>query len=243
MRAVKRLAKALVAVFVLAVFVAYDCPRDTSAMGLVQKRNGSKRQRPVVYLALGDSTGTGVGAKHGGYVARLFARIEQTHPNSRLVNLCASAASTADILREQLKQASVTRPTIVTIGVGANDLIQGIREESFARNFERIIVSLRQKTNAPILLMNVPDISLSPAVPAYMRESARRHIIAYNERIAEIAKRHGLHIVDLYKRSREFSEHPEFFSQDGIHPSDEGYEFWAKLLWPAVAEAVLRNLN
>jgi len=231
------LTKILAAAIVLSAFVAYNHPRD--ALSITQKRNGSKRLRPVVYLALGDSTGVGVGAKNGGYVARLFARIEQTRPGSRLVNLCVSAAATADILREQLEQASGTRPTVVTIGVGANDLIQGIREESFARNLEDIIVRLRQQTSAPILLMNLPDISLSPAVPTYMRESARRHIVAYNKRIAETARRHRLPVVDLYSRSREFSEHPEFFSRDGIHPSDEGYEFWAKLIWPAVAKVVL----
>jgi acyl-CoA thioesterase I len=241
MRAGKRLTNVFAVVIVLAAFVAYDCPRDAHAMGLAQKRNGSKRLRPVVYLALGDSTGTGVGAKHGGYVARLFARIEQTHPGSRLVNLCAGAAATADVLREQLKQASGTGPTVITISVGANDLIRGIRAESFARNFEEIVVRLRRGTGAPILLMNIPDLSLSPAVPTYMRESARRHIVAYNKRIDEIAKRHCLPVVDLYSRSREFSEHPEFFSQDGIHPSDEGYEFWAKLVWPAVAEVINRR--
>jgi hypothetical protein len=33
---------------------------------------------PIVYVALGDSTGAGVGARNGGsYVARLFKRLEE----------------------------------------------------------------------------------------------------------------------------------------------------------------------
>src|SRR4029434_410196 len=31
-------------------------------------------QGPIMYLALGDSTGVGVGARNGGYVVRLFNR-------------------------------------------------------------------------------------------------------------------------------------------------------------------------
>ncbi len=52
---------------------------------------GDKNAAPVVYAALGDSTGAGVGASDGrGYVARLFVRIEHERPRSRLINLCVS---------------------------------------------------------------------------------------------------------------------------------------------------------
>jgi lysophospholipase L1-like esterase len=57
---------------------------------------------PIVYVALGDSTGAGVGARDGGYVLRLFKRIEEQRPGSKLVNLCVSGATTTDVLREQL---------------------------------------------------------------------------------------------------------------------------------------------
>jgi lysophospholipase L1-like esterase len=81
-------------------------------------------------------------------------------------------------------------------------------------------------------------MSLAPAVPAYMRDSARRHIRAFNERIEEIAGRYGLPVVDLFGRSQEFSSHPEFFSADGLHPSDTGYDYWTDLLWPYAEKLV-----
>ena len=56
----------------------------------------------IVHVALGDSTGVGVGAREGGgYVARIFRRVERERPGSRLINLCVSGATTADVLREQ----------------------------------------------------------------------------------------------------------------------------------------------
>lgn len=196
-----------------------------------RKGDGRAKSRPVVYLALGDSTGVGVGAANGGYAERLYSRIERQRPGSRLVNLCATGAATADLLSVQVERAGEARPTLVTVGVGANDLIRGVTAEQFARNFEEVVVRLRRQTDAPVVVMNIPDVSLAPAVPAYMRDSVRRHIHIFNERIAEVAGRHGLPVLDLFGRSPEFSSHTEFFSPDGLHPSDAGYDYWAGLLW------------
>ncbi len=52
--------------------------------------NQSMKPGPIVYVALGDSTGSGVGATGGGYVARLFQRILEPRPGSKLTNLCIS---------------------------------------------------------------------------------------------------------------------------------------------------------
>lgn len=224
----RRVACLFVVAFVCAVGEQEGCA------GAVRARKSYKRvkSRPFVYLALGDSTGAGVGAKRGGYAVRLYSRIERTRPGSQFVNLCAPATATADLLSGQVKRVGEARPTLVTLGVGANDLIRGVPAEKFARVFEEIVVRLRQQTDAPIVVMNIPDMSLAPAVPPYMRDSARHHIHLYNERIAGIAGHYDLPVVDLFGRSSEFSSHPEFFSPDGLHPSDAGYDYWAGLLWP-----------
>jgi lysophospholipase L1-like esterase len=195
---------------------------------------------PVVYVALGDSTGVGVGArKGGGYVARLFERIERVRPGSRLVNLCASGATTGDVLRAQVGRVGEAKPSLVTIGIGINDLTRQLPAEQFARNFDEIVARLRAQTGAPAVVSNLPDISHSPAVPAFFREEARRRLCEYNERIAAAAARHGLHFADSFEKSAAvIPEHPEYFSADGFHPSEEGYEFWAFEMWPVVKQAI-----
>lgn len=194
----------------------------------------------IVYVALGDSTGVGVGArKGGGYVARLFERVERVHPGSRLVNLCVSGATTGDLLRTQLGRVSDTKPTLVTVGIGINDLVQQATPEQFARNFEEIATRLRAQTAGPVVVSNLPDISPAPVVPAFLREEARRRLQLFNEHIADAAARHRLHLADTFEKSAEvIPTHPEFFSPDGFHPSDEGYEFWAFEMWPTVKKAL-----
>jgi lysophospholipase L1-like esterase len=193
----------------------------------------------VIYVALGDSTGVGVGAEHGGYVGRLFERIKHERPGSQLTNLCVSGATTEDVLRDQTGPALSSSTTLVTLGVGINDAGRGVSVERFARNYEEIIKRVRQRTSAPIVITNLPDVSLAPVVPLYMRDEARRRIELYNERVAEIAARYGLRVVDAFSTTHEvIPTHPEFFSSDGFHPSDIGYEYWAKTMWPTVKEMI-----
>ncbi|HEX8456286.1 MAG TPA: SGNH/GDSL hydrolase family protein [Pyrinomonadaceae bacterium] len=194
---------------------------------------------PVVYVAFGDSTGVGIGARGGGYVARVFERIRRVREGSSVRNFCVSGAETADVLRGQLTRLDGTRPTLITLGIGINDISHGVAPEVFARNYEEIVTRLRGKTDAPIVATNIPDISHAPRVPPFLHEQVRQRIQLFNTHIAEIAVRHNVALVNAYDMSREvIPNHPEFFSADGFHPSDEGYEYWAKMMWPAVKQAI-----
>jgi acyl-CoA thioesterase-1 len=193
----------------------------------------------VTYVALGDSTGVGVGARDGGYVARLFKRIEHERPGSRLKNLCVSGATTTDVLRGQVGQVTQARPTLITLGIGINDIGHGVSVEQFASNYEEIIKRLKADSAAPIVVSNIPDVSLAPVVPAYLRDEAHQRVVAFNDKIKEIAARQNLTVSDAYTETREvIPSHPEFFSGDGFHPSDIGYEYWAKTMWPTVKSAL-----
>ena len=117
---------------------------------------------PIVYVALGDSTGYGIGARQGGYVKRLFDRINELRPNSTLQNLCVSGATTDDVVRCQLERAVALNPDLVTIGIGINDIGHGLTIEQFSKNYETILSTLKEKTHAKIVVTNLPDVSSAP---------------------------------------------------------------------------------
>jgi acyl-CoA thioesterase I len=189
---------------------------------------------PLSYIALGDSSGVGVGARDGGYVAHLYNELSALRPGSRLLNLCGSGATSARVLAQQVPR--VPRDVgVVTLGVGVNDLHRRVPAEEFGERLEAIVRGLRTRTVAPIVVTNLPDLSLAPIVPLYLRPLVAYQVRAYNQVIAEIVARHRLTLVDAYTPSRrELPEHPEFFSEDGFHPSDAGYRFWASLMWPGL---------
>ena len=194
---------------------------------------------PIVYVALGDSTGAGVGARDGGYVARIFKRLVERRPGSKLSNLCVSGATTADLLRGQLDRGVALNPDLVTVGIGINDIGHGMTLEEFSKNYEQIISTLKEKTHAQIVVSNIPDISSAPRIPGPMREEYQRQIVQFSERLGEIANRYGVTVFDVHTITKaELPSHPEYFSADGFHPSDQGYELWASAMWPTVARVI-----
>jgi len=201
---------------------------------------------PITYLALGDSTGAGVGASDagGGYVARLFKRIVAHRPGSKLVNLCVSGATTSDVLRDQLESGVGEDPQLVTLGIGINDIGHGLRLEQFSKNYEEILTSLRNNTRATIVVTNIPDISSAPRIPAPMRSEYHSQIVAFNGRLASIAAAHNVIVFDIYSVTHEqLPSHPEYFSGDGFHPSSKGYELWAERMWPTIARVIGRDVE
>jgi acyl-CoA thioesterase I len=194
---------------------------------------------PIVYVALGDSTGAGVGARDGGYVARLFKRLLEERPKSKLSNLCVSGATTAELIRDQLDRGVALNPDLVTVGIGINDIGHGLTLEQFSKNYDQILGTLKEKTHATIVVTNIPDISTAPRIPTSMRSGYQRQIEEFCKRLEEIANRHGVTIFDVYTITKqELPSHPEYFSADGFHPSDAGYELWATQMWPTVAQAI-----
>ncbi len=194
---------------------------------------------PIVYVALGDSTGAGVGARNGGYVARLFQRLAERRPGSKLNNLCISGSDTEDVLRAQLEKGVAMNPDLVTLGIGINDIGHRMTLDQFSKNYDQILSTLKEKTHAEIVVTNIPDISTAPVIPGAMRGQYQQQIIQFSKRLEEIAARHGVTVFDVYTiTTKELPSHPEYFSADGFHPSDQGYALWAEQMWPTVARVI-----
>jgi lysophospholipase L1-like esterase len=195
---------------------------------------------PPTYVALGDSTGVGVGARRGGgYPARLVARATKDGRAVRLVNLCASGARVADVVAEQVERALTSSPAVVTLGIGINDVTRGTDVDAFAADYERVAAALAG-TGARVVVVNVPDLSLSPlAADEATRRGVRERVLAVNARIAAAARRHGFELVDLHDATEaELARDPGLLAEDRFHPSDRGYDRWTELVAPAFERAL-----
>ena len=203
-----------------------------------------RRGASLSYVAIGDSTGLGVGASNGhGYVALLFSQLQRLHPQTQLINLSLANATCSEILENVNKPdngagAQQLQPALVTIGVGAIDMLRGSPEPQFADCYEKLLAHFAG-TGVPIVVTNIPDISSAPRFASLDQAGIRLILENYNVSIEQIAKQHNLYFVDLYRQSRDtLRAHLDFFSFDGMHPSDKGYQFWADAIWPTVEKAI-----
>jgi lysophospholipase L1-like esterase len=169
----------------------------------------------VVYVAVGDSTGIGLGAQNG-----------------------VAGATTADVVNKQIARLGGTRATLVTVCVGVNDLLRGCDEKRFAENYDTLIAKLSQSARR-VVVANLPDITSAPAMKGMVCEPLRSRLEQFNIDIEEVARRHGVPMVDLYHSNGEtIRSHAESFSSDGLHPSDLGYARWAEAMWMVVEQAI-----
>ncbi|CAM4210706.1 SGNH/GDSL hydrolase family protein [Corallococcus soli] len=155
-------------------------------------------------------------------------------------NLGQSGARVRDVVNSALKRVVALQPTLITLGVGTNDLWRGTEVAEYQDDLDRIARRLKQ-TGASMVVVNLADMALAPIaklVPSALYEG---RIEPFNEAIATVARAHGLHLVDLYTASRELiPRRRDFFSSDGFHPSAEGYEEWADLMLPTVRTLIQR---
>lgn len=196
----------------------------------------SDRRAPLVYVALGDSTVYGLGASspHNHYVARLFASLQWEYPLARLTNLGTCLATAGDVLADQVPNAILHRPQLVTLSVGPNDMRQGRGPDDFGRRVEVILERLDRETDAAVILNALPDLASAPRFRQQERSMVAALTRHYNHALRHVADGFGVDLVDLELGDRTEGELHRLFSDDGYHPSDAGYAAWASVLWEAV---------
>jgi acyl-CoA thioesterase I len=198
------------------------------------------------YVSLGDSSGVGIGAGgDGGYPARLAKRLRQLGVDVKHTNEAESGATSDDVVRSQLAWTQRLGNTIangvdvVTLGIGGNDLWRLVPPSRFGENLDTIAAAIAP-TGAVLVVANVIDMSLAPAASLAERmlgigqAMIRARVVEMNREVATLGEEHDhVRVVDLYSFSqREIPLHPEYFASDGFHPSKDGYDRWADLMWP-----------
>jgi acyl-CoA thioesterase-1 len=201
----------------------------------------------VTYVAIGASDAVGVGA--GDPATESWPAVLDTllPQGSKLIDLGVPSITLARALDVELPvalDALPPRPTIirnmpggrdvVTVWLAANDLRAGVTLASYAANLDTMLRALHARTDATVLVGNLPDLA---AVPAFQGQGSAlaATVRAWNGAIAAIARRNGATLVDLYAGWRELAAHPEYVGPDGLHPSAAGYRRLAQLFYQGLA--------
>lgn len=209
----------------------------------------------LVYVALGDSYtfGTGASARSRGFptlVARSLATAVGRLVSVR--NLGVDGHASDDVIRHQLVEVESVTPDVVTVLVGANDVVRGHGREDYQASLAWIYDSVAERVagagagagagasagSLPVAALSIPDFSVSPsAVAGSFGDAARlRLVIDGLNAVARVeAAARGFGWVDLGEVSRRGGD--AWFAADGLHPSDAQYAAWADVIWASVREA------
>ncbi len=181
------------------------------------------------YVALGDSITEGLcdasrmpAGNYRGWadrLAQLLAHTTRAPGPFRFANLAVRSRRVRDLVDEQLPRALELRPDLVSILMGANDLVgRTVDVRALAAQVERSVRALRD-AGADVLLV-------TPFLPH--RRAARllaRRFAAYNSELRRIARDTGSILLDL--ESHPAIGEPEMWAADKVHLRSRGHRFLA----------------
>lgn len=197
-------------------------------------------KKPVTYVALGASDAVGVGSNvpaSQGYVP-LIAR--HLAGGSHMLDLGVSGILLHEALSRELPQVLNSSPQLITVWLVANDFIGGVSYQSYISDLNSLLSQLHTKTQARIVMANLPDITRLPALrnqTPSQKTLILQAVKHWDQGIAQAATRYDVTLVDLLQDGSEITDHPEYISSDGFHPSTQGYARLANLFWQAIRAA------
>ena len=199
--------------------------------GVLACAKGPKDRRiEFVYLALGASDATGVGAipLTEGYVYLVKAELDRRLPGVFLLNLGIPGAR-IDLIKEQVRLAIQARykANLVTVWTGGNDLVHGDDPRRFQEDLRFILKNVKDNISNTIVVANLPDVTQLPRFRQSPKPTVTmQRVLQYNQAIAAEAGAIDAHIVDLFAQP----VRPDLvFNLDGFHPNDAGHREIARL--------------
>lgn len=186
----------------------------------------------LTYLVMGDSTAAGFGAERfeATYPHRIAVALAARGFRVRVVNVAVGGATISQVRRDQSAAMRRLRPDLVSLSAGANDATHRTSDADFERDLRALQADFAASSARIVLVGNVPDMFLAPALPFPLALASGRRAVALNavlERQKAVPK---LRVVDLYGAGKlDYRRDASLYASDLFHPSSRGYAVWARL--------------
>jgi acyl-CoA thioesterase-1 len=174
-------------------------------------------------LIYGDSLMAGYGLPSSdAFMAQLQRALDETQLNVRLVNASVSGDTTASGLA-RLDWAMADRPDAVILGLGANDMLQGLPVETARRNLAAILDRLRAE-DIPVLLAGMmANRGLGP-----------EYVASFDSMYPELAAEYGAVLYPFFLQ--EVALEPALNQHDLRHPNAAGVKVIVSAMMPYVEQ-------
>jgi lysophospholipase L1-like esterase len=187
----------------------------------------------VRYLALGDSFTIGTGSRPSeSFPARLADRLRARGTAVVVENLGVNGFTTDDLIARELPRVAPFAPTLVTLAIGANDLVRGSPVARYRSQVRRIFAAVLAAgvPASRVIVLPQPEWSRSPVAADFGDpRDLGAQIEAYNEVLRAEAAAVGARWIDLSPRMRQEAE-AGMVAKDGLHPAARAYDEWAEAL-------------
>lgn len=226
----------LLLLLVLCILALSACGHNSDSMPVQRTLSQSQAAEPA-YVAIGASDTFGIGT-HDPYTQNwptdLAGLLKQP---AHLINLGIPGITLHEAMSSELPIALEAHPALVTIWLAVNDLAAHVPVNGYAHDLNTLLSRLQAVApHARIAVGNVPDLTMTTIPVSYHAslEALNQQTKLYNTVIARAVASHHAILVDLSGQGYNLRTHPEYLSNDGLHPSDLGYLQLARLFYQAL---------
>ncbi len=210
----------------LASLVLAACQRPPAPPVRPSEATVSGPERQIV--AIGDSLFAGYGLAPGqSYPARLEAALRGKGINVRIANAGVSGDTSGDIRRRVafVLDGQPTRPDLVLVELGGNDLLRGLPPEQVRDNLDAILTELDQRA----LKVVVMGMLAPPNLGADYRK-------VFDPAFPALARKHRDMLVPFFLQA--VLGKPALVQADHLHPTVPGVEAIVRDTLPVVKGAL-----
>ena len=196
-------------------------------------------ERPMKYLALGDSYTIGEGVSEelrypNQVIETLNKRGDREWTPAKII---AKTGWTVDELEAGIDaETLIDAPyDLVTLLIGVNNQFRGRSVEEFKSDFENILlraIGFSGGLQNHVVVLSIPDWGITPfAINRNTdQEKVALEIDAYNQVCREISEKYGVYYIDITEDYRAQGAQAEMLAEDGLHPSGLIYSQWTEKL-------------
>ncbi|MCH7408224.1 SGNH/GDSL hydrolase family protein [Belliella sp. DSM 111904] len=176
-------------------------------------------------LIIGESTVAGVGASS--VQDTIFGNILKVQANKyniyNIGKVGLKAAYLTNFKQKNNAKLPINYKTTVIL-IGANDCFAFTNPNTFLSGINIFITEMNAEY---VYICSIPPVHEFPAIPKLMRFFLKNQRNLLTRQLQQIEKHHpNLHVINLPLQAN-----PDFFSKDGIHPSDLAYEMMTSAIW------------
>jgi lysophospholipase L1-like esterase len=165
------------------------------------------------------------------FPARFAARSGAAGRAVTLDNPAVNGYSTRDLIDTELVELSRFQPTLVTLAIGANNIVRG---GTAAQYREDVRLILRACIDAHVPAANIiaipqPEWPRSPTGRGFGGEAALAQVRVFNDILRDEVRSIGGRWLDLTALMTQQAD-AAAWAPDGLHPNAASYDQWAEQL-------------
>ena len=162
------------------------------------------------------------------YAAELIKKIH-TDTEFEFINLGISGNRTCELFDRLYSDGIALEPDVISFLIGINDIWHrdapsciATTDEQIALNYREILRRIKRETNAKIVMLS-PYV-LDAEDKAHMKDQLTTVLPIIRELAEEFADVY-IPLDELFEEAVKTQPHPMYYSDDGVHPNENGSKF------------------